>query len=234
MLEQLPSDRLSEYFKSTASKDKIYNIGKANLTPIYNYYVDTIGGKINYLHEQGNSLLFKFLVEYFIISNDIVIYSLYQEGYNSMAGIGGYDIDMIISFIDNSNMPSQLDIKRLSKFLYKLDREGILTNMSNMLNKEFNKHGIKWTTLESYDYDKDGFILPLSWTEISKDVSTFINNDIDRYRSIYKYNRAIFLDVVTLDVFDIDRIGAGTLEETVLQSVVPIDTEIYQSYIEDE
>lgn len=234
MYEILPSDKVVELFKTTASKDKVYSVTTLNMTSLYNWYVDNIGKTINHLHEQGNSSFFKFLVEYFIITQSINTYFLYQEGYEGVSGIPVYDIEIIISFIENSNMPSKLGKESLKNIIYKLYNEGVFDHIVKSVKDELYKFKINWATLENYDFEKNGFILPMKWSEVPKDIATYINDDMYRYKNTYKYNRAVYLDIVLLDVFDIDKIGVGTLEELLLRSVQPIDTEILKSYVKDE
>ena len=68
----IPSERLNillrEYTRqASAAKESNINITAIDMTPIYNWYVDNIEHSLNKMALQGLAVLFKFIVEQYVL-----------------------------------------------------------------------------------------------------------------------------------------------------------------------
>ena len=115
----IPSERLNillrEYTRqASAAKESNINMTAVDMTPIYNWYVDNIERGLNRMALQGLAILFKFIVEQYILQVTDNIFFLQCESHRSNDLIDPNDreyvLDLIINFIRNNGIPYEVEL----------------------------------------------------------------------------------------------------------------------------
>lgn len=209
-LVAVPSDRLSMFLhtyneKLAVNGESITVITPINMTNIYNWYIDNIERHFNKLALQRVTLLFKFIIEQYLLQLADNMFFYYAEGFISSElhnlNDETYLPQLLNDFIANNGIPYDKDIVN---FFNQCITDGRMDTLSKMLLDTLAKHNLKITPpskamdLEIDWYNTPILNLPIRWNDIILDPATHLTSDIFEYGKAYPFDVKLTLYIATV------------------------------------
>lgn len=223
----LPSDFIAVYIRQFYLSYKgppRLGVGEVDLTKAYEVYVDEIEKHNNFLHLQKNTVLFKFIVDYYMILWTHKRLLCYMDGSYDVYGYNIEDIqlDHIDNFITAYSIPFGLPGLSSRETLEQLSINGAIDKVLLEILKAFNNNGITWDYGRS---DKDVQYLPIRWNMKRTDPAEFKSLDLGGYNRTFKYGMELGITIAAIPMDDLVSIGPVELERAITNCFDPSNYE---------
>ena len=223
-----PSDYISIYLTEFYAEYKgppRLGMAEVDLTEVYEVYVDNIEKHNNFLHKQGNTMLFKFMVDYYTILWTHLNLLAYLDGTYNQYGYNIEDIqlDHLDQFVTSYSIPFGYPGLSSRETWEQLSINGNIDNVLKALRKACQSVGISWdaTTMFKNGTSESIFYLPVRWSMLRTDPALFRSMDMKEYRRTYKYGTSLTLYMGGVPTYDIEAIGPASLEFAITYSLDP-------------
>ena len=223
-----PSDYISiyltEYYAAYKGPPRL-GMGEVDLTEVYEVYVDNIEKHNNFLHKQGNTMLFKFMVDYYVILWTHLNLLAYLDGTYNQYGYNIEDIqlDHLDQFVTSYSIPFGYPGLSSRETWEQLSINGNIDNVLKALRKAFQDAGISWDANMMYKTGVGNgiFYLPVRWSMLKMDPASFRSMDMKEYRRTFKYGTSLTIYMGGVPVDDMVAIGPASLEYAITYSLDP-------------
>lgn len=230
----IPSERLNmllmEYTRQSKKPiEGSINITSIDMTPIYNWYVDTIENKLNKTALQGIALLFKFIVEQYILQVTDNIFFLQCESHRSNDLIDPNDreyvMDLLTNFIRNNGIPYEVELESYLNECFDTQK---FHKLYDMIVATFQKYGLSMKfPVKQSDLDVDWFAdpilhIPIKWDDMIMDPAKHSFGDIHGYRASYPFDKKLTMYIASVPMVTIGYIGISSFMEVVNLCTTPV------------
>lgn len=220
-IEILPSDYFGQDIKKTTLETTpVFNT--VDVTQLYNWYMDNIEVHISKIHLQGRTMLFKFIMEYFvtILSDTKLLY--FTESFQPEIDenyLTDMDVDILSKYIENNGIPVYLnEDTNARRVLARMETK--LGEFKMMIKKHLRLYGIDLSRTGIEENELCGIYIPFGWDEIKTDIVYFRSQDIEAYTRLYPYDKKLVITLVRVTPLDIDKLGGLVYLTTVLEKAV--------------
>ena len=234
----IPSERLNillrEYTRqASVAKESNINITAIDMTPIYNWYVDNIEHELNKMALQGLAVLFKFIVEQYVLQVTDNIFFLQCESHRSNDLIDPNDreyvLDLIVNFIRNNSIPYEVELVSFLNTCYDQQK---FHKLYDMIVSTLQKYGLSMKfPVKQSDLDIDWYTdpilhLPIKWDDMIMDPAKHSFGDIHAYRAAYPFDKKLTMYVASVPMVTIGYINISSFMEVVTLCTQPVQIDM--------
>lgn len=179
-----------------------------DLTNCYNMFISQFEEQMFRRYVAGNSLLFKFFIEYTLL---VHAYRAYNKNFTGVENDSGSKDDLLaldLTCFIEENISEYLDMhtEDLTYLLTSYSNNGVFDKVTECL------ESILVTNYNLSIHNTNNYLLPLNWQDVTTDPGTHKNQDIVAYRQTYKYDKYINLVLGVMDQEVMDGIGFKELD----------------------